>query len=215
MVVSFSHKMAERSEAKSAEHPAEKTKLLIFEAKLCFALLASLRSAILSKNVATNLLVTLPVVVKLKFIFLWHSTGLFFLDVTWIVLISFLASGSLKPWAKRPNCLSGPLALEMHFQNLKFKYSLRANYFCSFFLFVSELIEKLVFWRHRLAPSFKQLSRIIRKWASRSWIFRPRTRYAPIFNNPKYNFRSFASQNLHNTSRILNLILGNGAFLRN
>ena len=62
LVASFSLKMAERSEAKSAKRSfASKIKnSKYFDAKLRFALLASLRSAVFSEIQVDNLLVTFP-----------------------------------------------------------------------------------------------------------------------------------------------------------
>ena len=57
----ISLKLAERSETKSAKRSfASNIKIIFFDTKNRLALLASLRSAILSENEATNLLVTLP-----------------------------------------------------------------------------------------------------------------------------------------------------------
>ena len=60
MVALFSRKMTERSEAKTAKSRLKNNNSTYFDAKLRFAVLPSLRSAIFSENKAINLMVTLP-----------------------------------------------------------------------------------------------------------------------------------------------------------
>ena len=54
LVASFTLKMAKRSGARSAKQSFASEIKKFFDAKLCFALLASLRSAIISENKVDN-----------------------------------------------------------------------------------------------------------------------------------------------------------------